>query len=128
SRLMLFPTAVKHEAAIDAWLDARRGELGDMARRWFEVMRACGPDVRELLHDGHPTACVGESAFCYVNVFTAHVNVGFFLGAYLPDPHGLLEGTGKFMRHVKLRPGDPVDEAALKELIKSAYLDMRARI
>lgn len=128
SRLMLFPTAVKHEAAIDAWLDARRGELGDMARRWFEVMRACGPDVRELLHDGHPTACVGESAFCYVNVFTAHVNVGFFLGAYLSDPHGLLEGTGKFMRHVKLRPGDPVDEAALKELIKSAYLDMRARI
>lgn len=128
SRLMLFPTAVKHEAAIDAWLDARRGELGDMARRWFEVMRACGPDVRELLHDGHPTACVGESAFCYVNVFTAHVNVGFFLGAYLSDPHGLLEGTGKFMRHVKLKADQPVDEAALKQLIESAYLDMKGRL
>lgn len=128
SRLMLFPTAVKHEAAIDAWLDARRGELGDMARRWFEVMRACGPDVRELLHDGHPTACVGESAFCYVNVFTAHVNVGFFLGAYLSDPHGLLEGTGKFMRHVKLRPGQPIHETALRQMIESAYLDMKSRL
>ena len=65
-------------------------------------MRACGDDVRELLHDGHPTACVGSAAFCYVSAFTAHVNVGFFLGAELPDPAGLLEGTGIFMRHVKL--------------------------
>jgi hypothetical protein len=40
-------------------------------------------------------------------VFTAHVNVGFFRGAELSDPNGLLQGTGKFMRHVKLRPGAP---------------------
>lgn len=91
-------------------------------------MRACGPDVRELLHDGHPTACVGDAAFAYTNAFTAHVNVGFFLGAMLPDPAGLLQGDGKYMRHVKLKPGTAVDAASLQTLIEVAYLDIRARL
>lgn len=104
------------------------GELGAIARRWFEVMRGCGDDVRELLHDGHPTACVGDAAFGYVNAFKAHVNVGFFRGAELSDPSGLLEGTGKFMRHVKLRPEGDVDVAALSKLIITAYTDMVERL
>ena len=91
-------------------------------------MRDCGPDVRELLHDGHPTACVGDAAFAYTNAFAAHVNVGFFLGATLPDPAGLLEGDGRYMRHVKLRPGKAVDSAALAGLIAAAYLDIRTRL
>jgi hypothetical protein len=99
-----------------------------MARRWFEVMRGCGDDVRELLHDGHPTACVGDAAFGYVNAFTAHVNVGFFRGAEIADPAGLLEGTGKYMRHVKLGPGRPVDATALRQLIETAYTDMKQRL
>ena len=103
------------------------GELGAIAQRWFEVMRDCGNDVRELLHDGHPTACVGDAAFAYVNAFKAHVNVGFFRGAELGDPDGLLEGTGKFMRHVKLRPDHDVDARALMNLIESAYTDMKGR-
>ena len=102
--------------------------MGTIAKRWFEVMRGCGDDVRELLHDGHPTACVGDAAFAYVNAFTAHVNVGFFRGAELADPGGLLEGTGRYMRHVKLRPDRPVDAKALKELIDTAYIDMRKRM
>lgn len=97
------------------------GELGTIAQRWFAVMRGCGEDVRELLHDGHPTACVGDAAFGYVNAFKAHVNVGFFRGAEIADPEGLLEGTGKFMRHVKLRPEGHVDAAALMKLIEAAY-------
>ena len=90
-------------------------------------MRGCGADVRELLHDGHPTACVGDVAFGYVNAFSAHVNVGFFFGAALDDPAALLEGTGKRMRHVKIRPGQIVNAAALNELIAAAYRDMRLR-
>ena len=104
------------------------GELGAIARRWFEVMRDCGDDVRELLHDGHPTACVAEAAFAYVNAFKAHVNVGFFRGAEIADPDGLLEGTGRFMRHVKLGPERDVDAAALRRLIEGAYTDMKARL
>ena len=91
-------------------------------------MRACGPDVRECLHDGCPTACVGDAAFAYVAAFNAHVNVGFFQGAALDDPGGLLEGAGKRMRHVKLRWGAPVEEQALNALIAAAYRDMRLRL
>ena len=125
SRILRFPTAVKHDPAIDAWFDARTDELGMIARRWFQVMRSCGDDVRELLHDYHPTACVGEAEFGYVNVFTSHVNVGFFQGAELDDPDGLLEGTGKFMRHVKLRPDLEIDPGPLTKLIETAYTDIK---
>ena len=122
---MLFPTSVKRDPAIEDWMQGHSGELGAIAQRWFEVMRACGDDVRELLHDGHPTACVADAAFGYVNAFTAHVNIGFFLGAEISDPGGLLEGTGKFMRHVKLRPELDVNVTALTQLIETAYADMK---
>lgn len=127
-RLMSFPTAVRRDATVDAWFESCSPELGEIAQRWFEVMRRCGDDVRELLHDGHPTACVGEAAFGYVNAFTSHVNVGFFLGAELTDPYSLLEGTGRFMRHVKLKPGRGINDQALAELVAAAYADVRSRL
>src|SRR5439155_7488752 len=92
-----------------------------MVQPWFERMRGCGDDVRETLHDGMPTACVADAAFAYVNAFSAHASVGFFHGAALPDPAGLLEGAGKRMRHVKLRPRVEVDEEALRDLVAAAY-------
>ncbi len=104
------------------------GELGAIARHWFEVMRERGDDVRELLHDGHPTACVADGAFAYVNAFTAHVNVGFFCGAELADPAQLLEGAGKYMRHVKLRPESDVNAPALIKLVDAGYTDMKGRL
>jgi hypothetical protein len=128
SQLLRFPSAVKRDPAIDIWMLEHAGELGAIAERWFAMMRECGDDVRELLHDGHPTACVGDAAFGYVNAFTAHVNVGFFRGTEIADPAGLLEGTGKFMRHVKLRPDREVDATALSKLIKTAYTDMKRRL
>jgi hypothetical protein len=78
--------------------------------------------------DGHPTACVGDAAFGYVDAFSAHAGIGFFFGAELDDPAGLLEGTGKRMRHLKLRWGQPVNTAALTELISAAYRDIRLRL
>src|SRR5215831_6438731 len=111
--------AVERDPAIDGWMKEHAGELGAVAQKWFEVMRKCGDEVRELLHDGCPTACLGDAAFGYVNVFTSHVNVGFFHGAALPDPARLLQGTGKFMRHVKLRPGTATNAAALRQLNNS---------
>lgn len=97
--------AVERDPAIDGWMKEHADELGAIAHRWFEVMRKCGDEVQELLHDGFPVACLGDAPFGYVNVFTSHVNVGFVHGAALPDPTRLLQGSGRFMRHVKLRPG-----------------------
>ena len=127
TRLFRLPNAAQADPSVDAWFIEGEDEMRRLAKPWFERMQACGADVRELLHDGHPTACVGDAAFGYVNAFSAHVNVGFFYGATLDDPAGLLEGPGKRMRHVKLRWGQPVDAAALNELIAAAYRDIRLR-
>ncbi|MGE0453393.1 MAG: DUF1801 domain-containing protein [Vicinamibacteria bacterium] len=91
-------------------------------------MRQCGSDVRELMHDGCPTACVGDAGFAYVNTYRAHASVLFFRGAVLPDPARLLEGTGKLGRHVKLRPGTSVDASALEALIEAAYREIKSRL
>lgn len=120
--------AMQHDPAIDAWLDDRPSALGGIGRTWFERMRACGDDVRELMHDGRATACVGDAAFGYVGVFKAHVGVGFFFGADLGDPAGLLEGTGWNMRHVKVTLARGIDAAALSALIDAAYIDLRWRL
>jgi hypothetical protein len=126
--LLRFNGTVQRDPAIDTWLKQHTAELDAIARRWFEVMRKCGDEVRELVHDGCPVACLGDVPFAYVNVFTQHVNVGFFQGAALPDPAHLLQGTGKFMRHVKLKPGTPTNAPALNALIEAAYADIKARV
>ncbi len=128
TQLLRFPGSVKRDPAIETWITEQPAGLGVIARHWFEIMRKRGGDVRELLHDGHPTACIADAAFGYVNAFKAHVNVGFFRGAELADPEGLLERAGKFMRHVKLSPEHDLNAAALRKLIDAAYTDMKARV
>lgn len=128
TKLLRFNGAVERDPQIDEWMRERSGELGAIAHRWFEVMRNCGDEVRELLHDGCPVACFGDVPFGYVNVFTSHVNVGFFQGAALSDPDRLLQGSGKFMRHVKLRSGSVVPDVALNKLIGAAYADIKYRV
>lgn len=126
--LLTFSGAVEHDPAIRQWLESRPSELATIASEWFEVMRGCGANVRELMHDGCPNVCVQDAPFAYVNTFTSHVNVGFFHGASLADPERLLEGAGKHMRHVKLKPGRQVDAAALKALIMASYQDILVRV
>jgi Domain of unknown function (DU1801) len=126
--LLRFDGAVRRDPKIDAWFSDFADPLRLTAREWFERMRGCGADVRELLHDGCPVACVADAPFGYVNAFKAHVNVGFYRGAMLADPGRLLEGEGKRMRHVKLRPGKALDVEALSDLIAVAYHDIRQRL
>ena len=126
--LFIFPGAEPRRSAVDEWFCNEPAELFALARDWYAVFRRCGPDVNELLHDGCPTACVAGAAIGYVNVFKRHVNVGFFTGAFLPDPYKMLTGSGKRMRHVKLVPGVEFNSRALEDLIANAYADVRARL
>ena len=128
TELLRFNGAIARDPAIDRWMKEHAGELGAIAHQWFGVMRKCGDEVRELLHDGCPVVCLGDAPFGYVNVFTSHVNVGFFHGASLPDPARLLQGNGKCMRHVKLKPGMATDAASLSKLIEAAYSDIKSRV
>jgi hypothetical protein len=126
--LFRLPSAVARDLSVDAWFAQPDHELRLIVQPWFERVRRCGDDVRELLHDGHPTACLGDAAFAYVDAFKAHANLGFFHGADLPDPAGLMQGAGKRMRHVKLLWGQPVDAQALEALIDAAYRDIHSRL
>jgi hypothetical protein len=120
--------AEKRDPGVELWFASGPAELRAIAHEWFARMRRCGSDVRELIHDGCPVACVGDAAFGYVNSFKRHVNVGFFHGAALDDPAGLLEGSGRQMRHVKVVPCGALDSDALGALIDAAYLDVKARL
>ena len=118
--LLRFDGAKKRDQAIDIWLDAQPPELGAIGREWFLRMRECGDDVLELMHDGCPNVCIDDAPFAYVNVFRAHVNVGFFRGAELPDPAALLEGGGKYMRHVKVRAMSDIKGGLFTNWVKQA--------
>jgi hypothetical protein len=119
---------VRRDPTVERWLRDDPAELRSVAQQWFAQMRSCCDDVRELMHDGCPVACVEDAPFCYVNTFKAHVNVGFFYGALLEDPAGMLEGSGKRMRHVKLKPDSEIAADALRDLIHAAYADIKVRL
>lgn len=128
NRLFRFESTQRRDPKVEERLRAWDGVLGALARERFEELRGLGDDVREVLHDGQPTACVGDAAFAYVDVYTAHVNLGFFDGAHLPDPSDLLEGHGKFMRHVKFRSEAPPDAGDVRRLMEAAYAGMRKAV
>lgn len=127
-RLFILDDARPQHPAVRRWLAKHPGPLGEIAGHWFEALRAAGNDVCEVLHDGQPTVCVDGAAFAYVAIHQAHVNVGFFDGAALPDPHRLLRGSGKFMRHVRVSPHDTVDQLALTALVHAAYAALKAAL
>ena len=127
-RLFTLEGALQHDPAVERWFAAPPGQLRSIAQSWFQTIRSAGQDVVELLHDGYPTACVGNLALGYVNAFAEHVNVGFFYGSVLRDPSRLLEGSGRFMRHVKVRPNTFSYEADLRKLIAHAYADIKSRL
>ena len=116
------------DPAVDAWFETRPDELGLLAKDWFNEIRAAGEQVLELVHDGHPVACIEDVPFAYVDTFKAHLNVGFFMGAFLSDPQKILQGSGKRMRHVKVGPTIPYDAEALRHLIRHAYADASNRV
>lgn len=126
--LFHFPSAARSDPQVRAWIQGRDEPLRSLVTTWFEELRACSDDVREVMHDGCATACFGDAAFAHVGAYQAHVSLYFFYGADLDDPAGLLEGTGKRARHVKLRPGRALDQAALRGLILSAFNDVHTDV
>ena len=128
SRIFTLNGTTSTDPKVEEWLWSNPPELFALARFWFSRFRDCGQDITEVLHDGCPVACIGDAALGYVNVFSQHVNVGFYQGAELPDPQHLLQGKGRFMRHVKLVPGKPLNAEALDQLIVAAADHLRARL
>lgn len=127
-KLLLYTGKDIQDLTMDTWLKGKSQELRPLAVKWFNEIKHCGNDVQDIFHDGYPIGCVNNAPFAYVNAFSYHVNVGFFYGVDLIDKNGILEGNGKRMRHVKIKPGQGYDEAEITNLIKAAYIDIKKRL
>ena len=129
-QIALFELVNSHkiDPEIAKWWEIKPRCLSDLAKNWFQKMKRCSPEIRETLHDGFPAACIGKFPFAYVDSFKSHVNIGFYYGAFLPDPERLLIGTGKRMRHVKLKLGSEIEGNVLDTLIEESYKDLKLRL
>lgn len=82
------------------------------------------------LGDGAATFGVGpkkmSEGYVYIAPHVSHVNLGFYKGASLPDPGHLFEGTGKALRHIKIRTPDDVDRPAVRNLVMAAITERRS--
>ena len=118
-RLFLLSGGQPREPAIDAYIG--RQDL-------VSLVRETAPGALELMHDGAPTFCLGDAAFAYVSAHKAHASLGFFNGSELSDPDRSLEGSGKWMRHAKVKPGSEPARDALKSLVAASAADTRAAL
>lgn len=101
-------------------------EVQAIALRAREVVLSVYPDAIEQVDPPDHLVAYGRGLkmgeqLWYIAPFKAHANLGFMRGADQHDPAGLLEGTGKKLRHVKLRSMDDVDRPALRALLESSY-------
>jgi len=98
----------------------------DLARQARALIYAVFPPVVEVVWQRQRIAGYGvgpkkmSEQFCYIAIFKHHLNLGFYYGADLPDPRGLLEGTGDLMRHIKISDPAQLADPALRELLEAA--------
>lgn len=108
------------ETNADPWFDAVTSDLTPIADRLRALVLAVAPDAVEEIKWSRPCYSVGGRLFCYLQAEKSWMTLGFQHGASLADPGRLLEGTGKDMRHTKIRSLDGLDEQALTALLKQA--------
>lgn len=107
---------------IDTKLDPKHHDTVAALRA---LMADAAPDAAECLTYGSP-AWRGKKILAVISPSKTHLTLAFERGAEFDDPHGLLQGVGKRTRHVKIKPGDDLDETALRGYIAQAVALDRA--
>ncbi len=107
-------------AQLDAYLRDKDPGLLEIVSVLRALMKETVPDVTETINPwGIPTfEFIGP--LCYYMVGKRHVTLGFHRGAHLGDPSGVLEATGKGLRHVKLRKVEDLNRGGLRDLVEAA--------
>jgi hypothetical protein len=105
--------------AVDRILAEMPAPLRAIARALRAQIRAAAPELTETVKWGAP-CYVGQHEVVYFAAYAAHVNLGFYRGAHLDDASGRLEGTGKGLRHVKLRSVRETTAPEIRRLIRAA--------
>lgn len=105
--------------SVEAWIEQGSARQRAQLTELRSILMATVPDAVESLKWGQP-CYVRRSLFCYLQCAKTHVTLGFQQGAVMNDPHGVLRGAGKQMRHVTFEEGDELDAAVCADLIREA--------
>ncbi len=105
-----------------------------IARRLRSIIWEIHPETVEIIYLGYNSASYGigpkkmSEHYCYIMPQKAQVNLGFYYGVDLDDQEGLLEGTGKKLRHVKVRSVEDADRAAVRQLIQESLQERKTKL
>lgn len=117
---------IDDKGTFDDVLSDSSDEMKAIAYALRDLLAQVMPEVTEVPWSHQKTVGYGvgpkkmSEHFCYIAPHTAYVNLGFMYGADLSDPDGLLEGTGKLLRHIKIRSVEQAKNPAIKVLVEQA--------
>ena len=110
--------------SVEMFLSNYPEEIQTISRELRSMARRAMPGAHEFLYYDAINYSVSNSPLeriCYIRPLQKRVTLGFLFGRQLDDPHHLLQGTGKRMRHVKVRALEDTRNHALEELVKAAW-------
>ncbi len=111
----------RHNAAIAEMLDTHTPEIQELVQALRELIQAAAPELVEEVKTGWGNIVYKRNGVvCAISPYSNHVNLNFYQGISLPDPARVLEGTGRSLRHVKIRPTDELRSDVLIPLIREA--------
>ncbi len=109
----------KTALSVDELLTNYSPTVNSLVHGLWGLVREVKPDAAEHVHAGWKT--ISFEGGVYIAPLKEGANLGFYKGVHLPDPENLLEGTGKELRHVKIRKESDVKPEPLKRLIREAF-------
>jgi hypothetical protein len=110
----------KHPATHDEYLREKNLGQQEAANQLRALVKKTLPKAKEGINPWHVPIFESNGPICYYMAGKNHITLGFIRGTSLPDPKSLLEGTGKNLRHVKIKSVDDLKQKGLRELLKSA--------
>jgi hypothetical protein len=113
------------DPAVDIFLRSYSPEVRAIALKTREIIRTVLPTVTEKVYPGWKVIQYGagdkrEDVFAVISPQRERINLGLANGAALPDPEGLLEGTGTGIRHIKITSAEAAEAPAVRDLVAGA--------
>ncbi|WP_128546131.1 DUF1801 domain-containing protein [Larkinella soli] len=110
---------------VETFLADFKPEVRNLAIHVRELVKSVLPDAHEQVRPGYKTITYGtgprmSEEICYIAPLLSSVNLGFLYGTQLPDPQGVLKGTGKLLRHIKFHSPEDIDKTAVLGLLEAA--------
>jgi hypothetical protein len=110
----------KDPASHNEYLSEKNLGIQEAANQLRALVKKTLPEAKEGINPWHVPIFESNGPICYYMAGKNHITLGFIRGTSLPDPENLLEGTGKNLRHVKIKSAADLKQKGMRELLKSA--------